>query len=93
MGKEPKSLKPSLFYPPLDIHPLPKRPKRGYVKVTEHHCYVLVEHKRGVARLCINCGRLRYYGAHKGYKMRYPNVHVYEPGAICLPHGVFQHNG
>ncbi len=32
------------------------------------HTFILVEHKRGVARVCVRCGDVRYYGAHKSYK-------------------------
>jgi len=34
----------------------------------KRHVFVLIEHKRGVARVCVRCGDLRYYGKHRVFK-------------------------
>lgn len=41
--------------------------KDPIVQRRSHH-WILVEHKRGVARCCLHCGKLRYYGKHKEIK-------------------------
>lgn len=61
------------------------------VRPRSHH-WILVEHKRGVARMCIRCGKLRYYGKHKRYKVGADTaILVYVPEAVALPHGVDRH--
>ncbi len=54
------------------------------------HCWVLITHKRGVARLCVNCWKMRYMGKHKDFYPRYidESIMVYAPEAVALPHGV-----
>lgn len=44
--------------------------KEKVTKGNAHH-WVLISHKRGVARACVNCGKLRYIGKHKDYKVDY----------------------
>ncbi len=54
-----------------------------------HHHFVLIAHKRGVAYLCIHCGKRRYYGRHKTLLAEIDgSVMVYMPRAVALPHGV-----
>lgn len=63
-----------------------------------HHNWVLIQHKRGYARCCVNCGKIVYYGRHKvychlakqqeGVLMSLP---VYDLRALALPHGVQTH--
>ncbi len=52
--------------------------------------WVLVEHKRGVARMCCVCGKIRYYGKHTGIKLSVDHdgsIMVYTPGVVALAHG------
>ncbi len=56
-----------------------------------HHHFVLIQHKRGVAYLCIHCGKRRYYGRHKTLLSEIDgSIMVYMPKALALPHGVTQ---
>ncbi len=59
----------------------------------KHHHWVIVSHKRGVARMCVNCGKLRYYGKHKtlGIPEVDGSIMVYLPRNVALPHGVEPH--
>ncbi len=63
------------------------------LKVKKPHCWVLIEHKRGVARMCASCGKTVYYGKHKAIfkAVETGDIMVYVPQAIALPLGAEQH--
>lgn len=63
------------------------------VRAHRHHHFVVIEHKRGVAYLCIHCGKRRYYGRHmKLLASLDQSVMVYMPNVVALPHGVVAHD-
>ncbi len=33
----------------------------------KRHTFILIEHKRGVAKCCVRCGAIRYYGKHRAF--------------------------
>lgn len=67
--------------------------KENVTAVFKHHQWVLIEHKRGYARTCTNCGKTVYYGKHKKILagIRTFEVMAYMPNALALPHGVNIH--
>ncbi len=67
--------------------------KKKENKVKRPHCWVLISHKRGVARMCVVCGETFYYGKHKKIikAVETGDIMVYVPQAIALPLGAEQH--
>lgn len=56
--------------------------KSNVLVVHKSHHWVLITHKRGYARYCMRCGKLRYYGRHKDFS----HLNAYAPEAIDFGH-------
>ncbi len=66
-----------------------KDPQETHFK--SHH-WVMITHKRGIAKYCMNCGKIRYYGRQKDWvkslKELDESVMVYQPNALAPAHGL-----
>ncbi len=66
--------------------------KEQIVRKFKSHHWVCITHKRGIARYCMNCGKIRYLGRHKDWvkslKELDESIMVYEPNALSPRHGL-----